>query len=637
MRVVVGQYEGVDNTPALPLAAGCLVSAARIDPALAGARFEIAVVREPIDRAVAALDAPDVLGVSVYPWNAAYSLAVAAEARRAYPGALLVAGGPSVPRRPEHARAFLAEHPAIDVAVFAEGEPAFRALLRAHRAGAPLDAVPGIAFRTGGELVFTSPPDRVYDLDGLASPYLDGTFDELLARHRHRFAMALCETNRGCPFTCTFCDWSLTRHVVEFPIDRVHRELDWIVGHGFNLALTDANFGIRPRDSEIARYLADLRRRTGAPRSVYFYLTKNNHRRNLETIEILHAAGIGCCVGLAVQDFDDGVLEAVKRDNIQTGESMALRTICGDRGIPTHNELILGLPGQSYDSFTTTMIAAMPSYPRHDVVVFLCRLIPNTEMAGPAHRAEYQLETRRCVYRTIDPHWEAIVDEHQELVVGSRDMPVADWRRTFGFVALAGAAYNLRLLRVVMQYLGDEVGADLRGWLGDLCALPEVAAIVDRYLDTILACGPLVLPAPGTGQPIEAPEAIAHHALADPPAFLEAVHARTAAFLDRAGLAAPALDEAFRYQRLLTPVARDVAPRAARFEHDWPAYVAAGGTGARLGARPVALRWFPPHHAALTDVPTFATTHIACTRARLATGEVEILDAARKKLAIVST
>ena len=39
--------------------------------------------------------------------------------------------------------------------------------------------------------------------------------------------MALCETNRGCPFSCTFCDWSLTKKVVEFPLERVHAELDW--------------------------------------------------------------------------------------------------------------------------------------------------------------------------------------------------------------------------------------------------------------------------------------------------------------------------------------------------------------------------------------------------------------------------
>src|SRR3712207_7659317 len=33
----------------------------------------------------------------------------------------------------------------------------------------------------------------------------------------------------------------------------------------------------------------------------YFYLTKNNARRNLDTTEIIHYAGIDCCVGHGVE------------------------------------------------------------------------------------------------------------------------------------------------------------------------------------------------------------------------------------------------------------------------------------------------------------------------------------------------
>src|SRR4030095_14304413 len=94
MNVVVSQFEGIDNTPGLPLAAGCIVAAAKQAPALSGVRFSIHVARQAIDRAVAACDAPDVLGLSLYPWNTAYSLDVARAARAAYPGCLVVAGGP---------------------------------------------------------------------------------------------------------------------------------------------------------------------------------------------------------------------------------------------------------------------------------------------------------------------------------------------------------------------------------------------------------------------------------------------------------------------------------------------------------------------------------------------------------------
>jgi hypothetical protein len=648
MRVVVSQFEGIDATPVLPLAAGCLVATARADAELAGAaRFEIALERQAIANVVGAYRGAGILGFSLYPWNAAYSLAVAAAAREAEPEALIVVGGPSVPRRPERAQRFLDEHPAIDVLVFAEGELSFRELVRARLRGEGFDAIPGIAIRREageGAHRFTAPPGRVHDFAPTASPYLDGTFDELFARHRGRFAMALCETNRGCPFSCTFCDWSLTKHVVEFPIERVLAELDWVAAHGLHhVMLADANFGIRPRDAKIARYLAALKHRTGSPTSFYWYLTKNNHARNLETIEILQEAGIGTWVGLAVQDFDDGVLAAVKRDNIQTGESLKLRQICGDRGIPTFNELILGLPGQTYDSFTATVTTAMPGLPRHDFVLFLCRLIDNTELGDPASRARFGLETRRCLWKTSTASWDPIVDEFQEVVVATNDLPLADWERAYRFAFLAAALYNLRLLRVVLRHLGEGLGVDLRAYLAHLAdrmsdAAPgsiyaELGTIFDRYVGSMLGGGPFVLPAADLGDaspPVYVDEAVATTALRGYDAFLAETEAHTRAFLAAAAPAAPieTVAEGFRYQAAITPRCGACEPVSIALAHDWPAFASSGSPDAVLAARPTQVRFVPPTYAAVPTYAAFVTTHLGCIRARLDIGEVTLVEPA---------
>lgn len=663
MRVVVGQYEGIDATPVLPLAAGVLIATARRDPALAGASYDVVIERRPVAEAAAAMGdggPPDVIGLSLYPWNAAYSLAVAAAARRAYPDALIVAGGPSVPRRPERARQVLDEQPAIDVLAFGEGEVTFPALLRARRAGAALDPIAGLAVRRAdGAHLVTAPPERVLDLGATGSPYLDGTFDALWARHRGRFSMALCETNRGCPFSCTFCDWSLTKRVVEFPLERVHAELAWVVDHGLgHLMLADANFGIRPRDLALTRHLAALRAATGRPSSFYFYLTKNDHARNLETIELLHDAQIATWVGLAVQDFDDDVLAAVQRDNIQTGEANRLRELCGARGIPTFNELILGLPGQTYASFTQTVATAMAGYPRHDFVLFLCRLIDNAELGSPASRARHGLVTRRCRWPSSTPGWDPVVDEQQEVVVGTSALPVEDWARAFRYAFLAAALYNLRLLRVVLRHVGEGLGLDLRAYVAQLDAAVATApagtvyatlrAELDRFAGSILAGGPFALPPPGdpdapgasddSAAPVYVDEALAHVALARYDAFLAETAAHTRAFVAGAGAAAPgaaagddalgddALAEAFRYQALITPRWGERAPREEAFAHDWPAYVAAGGTGAALAARAVTVRFTPPPYAGATRRAEAIATHLACVRARLEIGTAEVVD-----------
>lgn len=637
MRVVISQFEGIDVTPALPLAAGCLVATARADPELAGCSFAIEVVRRPVDQAVEALAGADVLGVSLYPWNSVYTLAVAERAREAFPDLLLVAGGPSVPRRPERVRRFLADHPFVDVLVFAEGELSFQELLRARRRApgsrAALEAISGLALRDErGEAVITAPPERVMAF-GQASPFLDGTFDELLARHPGRFTMALAETNRGCPFSCTFCDWSLTKHVVELPLERVQAELSWIVARGFqHMMLADANFGIRPRDLEIARYVADLRREHGAPSTFYWYLTKNDHARNLETIEVLQAAEIGTWVGLAVQDFDDEVLAAVQRSNIQTRESLTLREICGERGIPSFNELILGLPGQTYASFTATMVEAMPPLPRHDFVLFLCRMIDNTELGDPASRERHGIETRSCAWKTVTPGWEPIVDEVQEVVVGTKDLPPSEWERCFRFGFFCAAAYNLRLLRVVLAYLGGE-GLDVRACLEHLIdssapagsVYAELQAILRRYTSSILASGPIRLPLSAGEEGEEAPratveDALTHAALARYDAFLAETEAR---LRDHLGAQAPsALSEACAYQGLLTPRWGSGRRQVLELAHDWPAYLA-GQARRPLAARRTRASFTPPPYATLPSYASFATTHISCVRARLEIGALE--------------
>ena len=633
MNVCLTQYAGIDAVSGLPLAAGLLVATARMDAILGRTiAFDILVEREPLAEAVTAMHEPDVLGLSLYPWNAAYSLAVASAARRALPDAFLVAGGPAIPRRPDSARAFMDANPALDALVLGEGELAFPALLRTLLDGGDLQAVPGLVHRAAdGEIRFTTPPERVRDFAATGSPYLDGTFDRLLARHPGRFAMAVCETNRGCPFSCTFCDWSMTRQVVEYPIERVRAEIEWVADKGLsNLCFTDANFGIRRRDKHIAQHLAEQKMRTGTPRFCYFYLTKNNHRRNVQTIDIFTAAGIDYCVGLAVQDFDDEVLLAVKRDNIQSDESMRLREICATRGIRTHNELILGLPRQTYDSFVATVLHAMPGHPRHDFRIFLCRLIDNTELADAGTRAQYGIESRTCLWRPADRAFDPIVDEYQELVVATRDMPAGQWRRTCRFAYLAAAAYNQRLLREALRYLGEQ-GIDRKAWLETLCAAMEegsgwtryeaIGRAVDRLLDSLLANGPLGLAIDGHGEYLhELAETITVTALMD----VEGFYAETQA-LSRVALAgrvsSRVMDDLLRFQEFGIPRFGRPETLERTFEHDWLGY-ATGQAGTPVEAVPTTLRYQPPDFVRVPQRGTYAALYLACSLTGTGLGEL---------------
>ena len=83
-----------------------------------------------------------------------------------------------------------------------------------------LAGVPGITYRDGDRVVRNPDRDRIADLNTLPSPFLTGLFD-VYAGVPELFVTL--ETNRGCPYSCTFCDWgsATASRVRQFDIERV--------------------------------------------------------------------------------------------------------------------------------------------------------------------------------------------------------------------------------------------------------------------------------------------------------------------------------------------------------------------------------------------------------------------------------
>src|SRR5260370_41294598 len=108
----------------------------------------------------------------------------------------------------------------------------------------------------------------------MGSPYLDGTFDELVHKGEiPAISAVVLETNRGCPFACTYCDWGQATQskVNGLPLERIERELQLIADRSVPyLYLIDANFGIRRRDERITPAIGEVSRAGGAPRFVFF-------------------------------------------------------------------------------------------------------------------------------------------------------------------------------------------------------------------------------------------------------------------------------------------------------------------------------------------------------------------------------
>ncbi|WP_421999521.1 B12-binding domain-containing radical SAM protein [Reyranella sp.] len=408
--------------------------------------------RVRIADAVEALKGADLVGFSTYVWNGRISLEIARRLKAARPDIAIVFGGPHVPDQPE---AFLRAHPQIDLAVHNEGERTFLKLLEAFPDRDGWAALPGVSMvRPDGSFVRNPNIDRVRDLDEIPSPFLEGAFASIMAANPQESWIGLWETNRGCPFRCTFCDWgsATAAKVTKFGEERLYREVDWFAANKVEyIFCCDANFGIQKRDVDIANYVANVKRDTGFPVALSVQNTKNATERAYETQKILSDAGLNKGVALSMQSVDMKTLEAIKRDNISLGTYMELQRRFTRDKVETYSDLILGLPGETYESFVKGVDQLIENGQHNRIQFNNLSILPNAEMGDPAYQARFGMVTVES--KIINIHGERIeldddVPEVQDLVVATAAMPAADWRRTRVFCWMTALLHFDKLFQI---------------------------------------------------------------------------------------------------------------------------------------------------------------------------------------------
>jgi len=449
----------------MPLAAGLLKSYAETNPEIKeNYQFAIKTEREYPEDIVEQYESPAVLAFSIYFWNLNQTLQTVKLARQKYPETLIVVGGPSVPLYEHDVQKFFEEHPYVDVVVPGEGEIVFSNILLALLQNKPLESVEGISIRKkNGEVLFQEKSKYITDVSVVPSPFLDGTFDELLNGGDHHFTGVVWETNRGCPFLCSFCFWGgPDSKISQFPIDRALNELQWISDRKISYIFgADANFGILKRDVDIAKAIAKLNRETGYPKFFVINWTKNATEKIFDVVDALRDSTIRFMLTTSVQSHNPETLKAIKRDNIRLNSFNKILEEATKRNFHTYSELILGLPLETYETFRNGISKVLTPNIRYHFNVYICVLIPGTEMAHPDYVAEYGIKTRRCkmdVGRTILN--ERAIMESQDVVVETSTMPLQDWCRSHTFAYMCKSIYGFRLGFFILNYLRSEYGVD---------------------------------------------------------------------------------------------------------------------------------------------------------------------------------
>ena len=267
--------------------------------------------------------------------------------------------------------------------------------------------------------------------------------------------IATWQTNRGCPFSCAFCDWgsSVSSKVNQFGIERLHEEVNWFSNNKIEfVTCCDANFGILPRDLDIVQYVVKVAKSTGYPNKLSVQNTKNSTDRAYQVQKILADAGLNTGVTISLQSMDPLTLNNVKRANISMKSFQELQRRFTKDKIETYTDMILGLPGETYDTFVDGIDSVIDNGQHNRIAFANLTLLPNAEMGNPAYQQKYGMEWVTSKIINMHGSLEELEDEStqelQQLVIATNSMPRYDWVRTRAYCWMVSLLHFDKLFQI---------------------------------------------------------------------------------------------------------------------------------------------------------------------------------------------
>lgn len=275
----------------------------------------------------------------------------------------------------------------------------------------------------------------------------------------------MIETNRGCPFSCSFCVWGIASHkkVRFFPLDSVYADIEYIYKKKTfpYLIIADANFGINKRDINIAEFLST---RCEKMERLIYWLSKNSIENNKEITSILGKKSPSL---VAFQSLDDAVLKNVKRSNISVEELTSYVPFVKAKGFETSTNLLLGLPGQTLDSHLTDVKKSFAS--GIDIILsFMTSALKGAELERDESRQKYDIKTAYRVFEGLyGVYDDKLILELDEVIISTKDMSFEDMMfiRIFNYFLMF--LWAMRHFVYPLSYI-KELGCDVTDFIVNL-------------------------------------------------------------------------------------------------------------------------------------------------------------------------
>lgn len=397
---------------------------------------------------------PFLVAFSCYIWNFEHNKLIAKHLKEKFPDANILFGGHNISNTSSE---LLDECPYIDFLIHEEGEIPFAELLLALLNEKSLSDVPNLSYRNNGKIIKTE--NKFYDVEDFPSPYTSGIFDKIMKNSDDVF-YGIIETNRGCPYKCVYCDWGRqAKNIRLFPMEKVKKDIEWLSEHKIGYCIcADANFGILERDVIISEWLVNSKKNTGYPSKIQFCFTKNSDERVFEINRKMNECGLSKGATISLQTLSEKTLNDICRTNMTFSHYTDLVRKYNEAGIFTYTDMILGLPGETFESFTNGIGKLFEAGQHSSVNIFNCEMLINARLSQKAMINEHKIKFAKCSLNRHHTELGIETEENNSVIISTKDMNEKEWIDANIFVAVTGAFHNLGLLQCFAIYLFNEFG-----------------------------------------------------------------------------------------------------------------------------------------------------------------------------------
>lgn len=449
--ITLGTFSVIYNNW-LPYASGCLISYCKSIPEINKKfHFNDPLYKQiPIKEYTNILKKTDILGLTCYVWNQNYNDKLAQYFKKINPNGLVIYGGPQVPEDTQLKKEF-DQRPYLDKSIIGLGEIAFSEYLL------------GL-------------PDSKRTLTTVPIPYLDGTFTNLLNTNE-TFKVSF-ETNRGCPYSCSFCDWGgqARSKITIFDLGQIYQTIEKIYTYKniSELEILDANFGILPRDVDIIDKMIECQNTNNNHlRISYSGLAKNGSKHLNKIMEkIFNNLPIDQRnLKISFQTHSKHVLKNINRDNINNEKLIPLINEFKKKNISTTSEMIIALPGETAESWLETL-----HYNYHDIKIdyvrtYILHVVANTPLYLNVRNKNYGIKTKKIVYK----------NNEVEIIHQCDSFDLEELKLMFSYFWIFNTLINTDIIKYQIKDLKNEVKLLYK----NIKTMPYIDSLLEKYISIV--------------------------------------------------------------------------------------------------------------------------------------------------------